>query len=116
MIVRSRIALLALRLLMATGLWSLLALPAAPRSLPAGASASMSLWRTTALHGHHFQVIGINGRPVSGAVRDTVHVPPMTSVTIAFDADHPGKWAFRCRHFFHMAAGTMAMLTYDGIA
>ena len=68
------------------------------------------------LHGHHFQVIGINGRPVSGAVRDTVHVPSMTSVTIAFDADHPGKWAFHCHHLYHMAAGMMAMLTYDGIA
>ena len=68
------------------------------------------------LHGHHFQVIGINGRPVSGAVRDTVHVPPMTLVTIAFDADHPGKWAFHCHHLYHMAAGMMVMLTYDGIA
>jgi FtsP/CotA-like multicopper oxidase with cupredoxin domain len=45
------------------------------------------------LHGHCFPVIGINSMPVSGAVRDTVHVPPMT---IAFDADHPGKWAFHC--------------------
>ena len=31
------------------------------------------------LHGHCFPVIGINSWPVSGAVRDTVHVPPMTS-------------------------------------
>jgi FtsP/CotA-like multicopper oxidase with cupredoxin domain len=68
------------------------------------------------LHGHHFQVVGINGRQVSGAVRDTVHVPPMTSVTIAFDADHPGKWAFHCHHLYHMASGMMTMVTYDGIA
>lgn len=68
------------------------------------------------LHGHHFQVIGINGRQVAGALRDTVHVPPMTSVTIAFDADHPGKWAFHCHHLYHMASGMMAMLTYDGVA
>lgn len=31
------------------------------------------------LHGHHFQVIGINGIPLQGAVRDTVLVPPMGS-------------------------------------
>jgi FtsP/CotA-like multicopper oxidase with cupredoxin domain len=61
-------------------------------------------------------VIGINGRPVSGAVRDTVQVPPMTSATIAFDADHRGKWAFHCHHLYHMAAGMIVMLTYDGIA
>lgn len=68
------------------------------------------------LHGHHFQTVGLNGRSVAGAVRDTVHVPPMTSVTIAFDADHPGKWAFHCHHLYHMASGMMAMLTYEGVA
>jgi len=68
------------------------------------------------LHGHHFQVVGLNGRSVAGAVRDTVHVPPMTAVTIAFDADHPGKWAFHCHHLYHMASGMMAMLTYEGVA
>ena len=68
------------------------------------------------LHGHHFQVVGLNGRSVAGAVRDTVHVPPMTAVTIAFDADHPGKWAFHCHHLYHMASGMMATLTYEGVA
>jgi len=29
------------------------------------------------LHGHHCQVLGINGRALRGAVRDTVLVPPM---------------------------------------
>ena len=67
------------------------------------------------LHGHHFQLIGINAKPVSGAVRDTAHIPPMTSVTIAFDADNPGKWAFHCHHLYHMASGMMAMLAYEGI-
>jgi FtsP/CotA-like multicopper oxidase with cupredoxin domain len=68
------------------------------------------------LHGHHFQVVDINGRPLSGAMRDTVQVPPMTQVTIAFDADHPGKWAFHCHHLYHMVSGMMAMLHYDGVA
>src|SRR5574337_1110316 len=42
------------------------------------------------LHGHHFQVVGINGQPVRGALRDTVVVPPMASVTIAFDVAYEG--------------------------
>jgi FtsP/CotA-like multicopper oxidase with cupredoxin domain len=65
------------------------------------------------LHGHHFQVIGINGAALSGAVRDTVHIPPMAHVTVAFDADAPGRWAFHCHHLYHMAAGMMAMLEYQ---
>jgi FtsP/CotA-like multicopper oxidase with cupredoxin domain len=65
------------------------------------------------LHGHHFQIVGINGKPVRGAVRDTVAVPPMTSVTIAFDANNPGRWAFHCHHLYHMVAGMMAFVAYD---
>lgn len=41
------------------------------------------------LHGHHFQVVAIAGEPLAGAVRDTVLVPSMGSVTVAFDADNP---------------------------
>ncbi len=65
------------------------------------------------LHGHHFQVVGINGKPVRGAVRDTVAVPPMSTVTIAFDANNPGRWAFHCHHLYHMAAGMMAFVAYN---
>jgi FtsP/CotA-like multicopper oxidase with cupredoxin domain len=65
------------------------------------------------LHGHHFQVIAIDGSPLAGALRDTVHIPPMAEVTVAFDADAPGKWAFHCHHLYHMAAGMMAMLEYQ---
>ncbi|HHZ10542.1 MAG TPA: multicopper oxidase family protein [Rhizobiales bacterium] len=65
------------------------------------------------LHGHHFQVVGIDGRRFSGPVRDTVLVPPMREVTIAFDADNPGIWAFHCHHLYHMAAGMMGYIQYD---
>ena len=68
------------------------------------------------LHGHHFQVVGINGRAIRGAVRDTVAVPPMASVTIAFDATNPGRWAFHCHHLYHMATGMMSFVNYDGVA
>lgn len=65
------------------------------------------------LHGHHFQVVGIDGRRFSGPVRDTVVVPPIREVTIAFDADNPGIWAFHCHHLYHMAAGMMGHIQYD---
>ena len=66
------------------------------------------------LHGHHFQVVGINGRTLEGAVRDTVYVPPMAKVDIAFTADNPGRWPFHCHHLYHMASGMMAYLNYEG--
>jgi FtsP/CotA-like multicopper oxidase with cupredoxin domain len=67
------------------------------------------------LHGHHFQVVAINGQAFAGAVRDTVAVPPMASVTVVFDADNPGRWPFHCHHLYHMATGMMAFVAYDGI-
>ncbi|WP_287988886.1 multicopper oxidase family protein [Acidiphilium sp.] len=68
------------------------------------------------LHGHSFQVIALNGRPVNGAVRDTVLVEPMPgSVRIAFDAVNPGRWAFHCHNLYHMATGMMTEFRYDGI-
>ncbi|QEL21965.1 copper oxidase [Bosea sp. F3-2] len=64
------------------------------------------------LHGHHFQVTAINGAPINGAVRDTVLVPPMARVSIAFDADNPGRWPLHCHHLYHMATGMMAYVAY----
>ena len=65
------------------------------------------------LHGHHFQVVAINGSARNGALRDTVLVPPMTSVTVAFDASNPGDgWALHCHHLYHMATGMMTTVAY----
>lgn len=65
------------------------------------------------LHGHHFQIVGMDGTEMSGAVRDTVIVPPMATVAFAFDADNPGKgWAFHCHHLYHMATGMMTFVPY----
>ena len=64
------------------------------------------------LHGHHFQVVAIDGQRFSGAVRDTVLIPPRRSVTIAVDADNQGQWAFHCHHLYHMAAGMMSTFGY----
>jgi FtsP/CotA-like multicopper oxidase with cupredoxin domain len=65
------------------------------------------------LHGHHFQVIGLNGTGLAGAVRDTVLVPPMARVAIAFDAENPGRWLFHCHNLYHMATGMMTEVVYE---
>jgi FtsP/CotA-like multicopper oxidase with cupredoxin domain len=67
------------------------------------------------LHGHAFQVVAINDTPLAGAVRDTVLVPPMGSITIAFDADNPGRWALHCHNLYHMMTGMMTEVRYPGI-
>ncbi|MFV0334381.1 MAG: multicopper oxidase family protein [Tropicimonas sp.] len=59
------------------------------------------------LHGHNFQVVGINGARLSGARRDTVHVPPMSMVTVALDAGEAARWMLHCHHVPHMATGMM---------
>jgi FtsP/CotA-like multicopper oxidase with cupredoxin domain len=64
------------------------------------------------LHGHVFQVVSLEGKRLEGAVRDTVMVPPKGSVTIAFDADNPGRWAFHCHNLYHMAVGMFTSLEY----
>jgi FtsP/CotA-like multicopper oxidase with cupredoxin domain len=65
------------------------------------------------LHGHHFQVVAIDGKRLAGAVRDTVLVTPRRSVTIAVDTDNPGQWAFHCHHLYHMATGMMSTFAYN---
>jgi FtsP/CotA-like multicopper oxidase with cupredoxin domain len=64
------------------------------------------------LHGHHFQVTGLSGRRIAGAMRDTVLVPANGNVTITFDADNPGTWAFHCHHVYHMNSGMMGAIAY----
>lgn len=59
------------------------------------------------LHGHHFQVVAVNGRAISGAKRDTVHMPPMSIVTIDRDADEAARWMLHCHHMPHLASGMM---------
>lgn len=68
------------------------------------------------LHGHHFQVVALDGAHLLGAVRDTVLVPTNSSVTVAFNADNPGRWLFHCHNLFHMATGMMTELVYEDVA
>jgi FtsP/CotA-like multicopper oxidase with cupredoxin domain len=45
-------------------------------------------------------------------MRDTVLVPPKTTVTVAFDADNPGWWALHCHLLYHMEAGMFTTIRY----
>ncbi|MGJ0425636.1 multicopper oxidase family protein [Methylocystis sp.] len=64
------------------------------------------------LHGHQFQVVEIDGKRFSGAVRDTILVTPGRRVVIAFDANNTGWWAFHCHLLYHQAAGMFATVRY----
>jgi FtsP/CotA-like multicopper oxidase with cupredoxin domain len=64
------------------------------------------------LHGHEFQVVEIDGTRFSGAVRDTVLVPPSRRVVVAFDANNPGFWALHCHLLYHLEAGMFTTLRY----
>jgi FtsP/CotA-like multicopper oxidase with cupredoxin domain len=46
-------------------------------------------------------------------MRDTVLVPADGRVTIAFDADNPGLWAFHCHHLYHQISGMMGASAYE---
>jgi len=59
------------------------------------------------LHGFHFQVVGVNGAALAGAMRDTVLVPVGGAIRIAFNADNPGRWPLHCHNLLHMATGMM---------
>ena len=65
------------------------------------------------LHGHHFQIVEIDGRRIAGAIRDTVQVPAMSRVTLAFDGGEPAPWMFHCHHMPHLAAGMMTELAIE---
>ena len=57
----------------------------------------------------------IGRQSYAGAVRDTVLVPPKGSVTVAFDADNPGRWPFHCHNLYHMMTGMVTEVRYPGI-
>ncbi|WP_373502031.1 multicopper oxidase family protein [Aestuariivirga sp.] len=68
------------------------------------------------LHGHYFKVTAIGNMAIDGAIRDVVLVPAGETVTVTFDADNPGTWAFHCHHAYHMNAGMMGTINYSSAA
>lgn len=61
------------------------------------------------LHGHTFEVRGRDG---PRARKDTVLVPPSTTVEVDFDADNPGKWISHCHNEYHLESGMATYLDY----
>jgi len=45
-------------------------------------------------------------------VRDTVLVPPGRRVTVVFDANNPGLWAFHCHLPYNLDAGMFTTFRY----
>jgi FtsP/CotA-like multicopper oxidase with cupredoxin domain len=62
------------------------------------------------LHGFFFQVISENGVATAHrAWKDTINVPPKSSIVIAWmPDDRPGNWMYHCHILEHHAAGMMA--------
>jgi FtsP/CotA-like multicopper oxidase with cupredoxin domain len=66
------------------------------------------------LHGHDFQVVEIDGEKMSGALRDTLMVPPRSEMTVAFDADNVGVWPMHCHLLYHLDTGMFTVVKYEG--
>jgi len=68
------------------------------------------------IHGHQFQVLTLNGQPVTGSpiYQDTVTVLPGRITTVAFTANNPGLWMLHCHELHHASAGMDTMLEYQG--
>ncbi len=66
------------------------------------------------LHGHSFQVLSKNGKPVDGSpiIKDTINVKPGEEYVVAFKADNPGNWMFHCHDLHHASAGMVTMVKY----
>ncbi|MCK9285162.1 MAG: multicopper oxidase family protein [Rhodocyclaceae bacterium] len=60
------------------------------------------------LHGHFFRVLAVDGKATRFREwRDTVLMPPRSSVEVAFVADNPGEWMYHCHILDHAAGGMM---------
>jgi len=75
---------------------------------------STSMGHPMHLHGHDFQIVEIDGQKVSGALRDTLMVPPGSKMTVAFDADNAGVWPMHCHLLYHLDTGMFTVVKYEG--
>lgn len=66
------------------------------------------------LHGHFFQVLSKNGKPLEGTpvIKDTLNVKPGEEYVIAFEADNPGDWMFHCHDLHHASDGMVTEMLY----
>jgi zinc transporter ZupT len=81
-------------------------------------------FHTMHLHGHHFQVVAVDGAPVAANARqfmDTLTLGPGETRDIEFAADaQPGTWMFHCHVADHMLngnrgpGGLISAVQYEG--
>ena len=67
------------------------------------------------LHGHSFQVLSKNGKPVEGSpiIKDTINLTPGDEYVVAFKADNPGNWLFHCHDLQHASTGMVTLVKYQ---
>ncbi len=63
------------------------------------------------LHGHFFRVL--NGQGEYAPLKHTVDVPPMSRVTIEFEANEEKDWFFHCHVLYHMKTGMARVVSYE---
>ncbi len=68
------------------------------------------------LHGHFFQILSKNGKPISGSplMKDTLNILPGEEYVVAFKADNPGDWMFHCHDLGHASQGMVSEVKYAG--
>lgn len=64
------------------------------------------------LHRHTFEVTQLEGKPLSGLLKDVVMVNGGTTAEVDFTADNPGATLFHCHQQSHMDFGFMTLLDY----
>lgn len=64
------------------------------------------------LHGHFFRVLNGNGE--YAPLKHTVDVPPMSRITIEFEANEEKDWFFHCHLLYHMKTGMSRIVSYNG--
>lgn len=64
------------------------------------------------LHGHFFRVLNGNGE--YSPIKHTVDVPPMSRITIEFEANEEKDWFFHCHLLYHMKSGMARVISYEG--
>uniref|UniRef100_A0A7S2TWV3 Multicopper oxidase n=1 Tax=Lotharella oceanica TaxID=641309 RepID=A0A7S2TWV3_9EUKA len=70
------------------------------------------------MHGKSFQVVEIDGQEFNGAMRDVVLTPKgdCKTVSFCFDATNPGVWPLHCHMAYHLYAGMLTTIEYEGVA
>ncbi|MFB5760605.1 multicopper oxidase family protein [Paenibacillus medicaginis] len=66
------------------------------------------------LHGHFFQMLSKNGKPLEGSpiIKDTLNLRPGEEYVVAFEANNEGNWMFHCHDLHHASAGMVTELKY----